>query len=512
MVFILLIGQARGGCAPRRVGRDEIGGTNMGKELEQMLQRREAILAGDTARIKAQHDAGKLTARERIDKLLGAEFTELDQLAAGGESGVVTGYGVLGETPVYVWAQDYTVKGGAISACGANKVIKLLDLAKKAGKPVVALLDSAGARLDEGVCGLAAFARILGKVAELSGVVPQIALVLGPVMGGSAMVAAQSDFIIQAECGYMLSNGPQIIASAHGKPVDPKALGGIDASARAGLSHITCKTEDEAFELAAKVVNLLPLNSACDDDLVETGDDYAREIPALNDMDVCDMRAAIKAIADNGDVIEVLGSYAERAVTALGRLGDRAVGFVAASGRVCPGMCQKIARFVRTCDSFNLPVVTLCDVEGFSYEAESAAMIKAQTQLMFATAEATVPKVAVITGKAMGAAYMALASKEVCDIAFAWPQASAAPLDAPATVQMMHGDELVGAANPAAKRAELESAYLHDVVDGINAAKCGQVDAVIVPSDTRKDIIGALETLEGKREERAPRKHGNMPL
>ena len=190
----------------------------MGKELEQMLKRKEEILAGDAARVKAQHDAGKLTARERIDKLLGAEFTELDQLTAGGESGVVTGYGVLGETPVYVWAQDYTVKGGAISASGAQKVLKLLDLAKKAGKPVVSLLDSAGMRLDEGVCGLAAFARILGKVAELSGVVPQVALVLGPVMGGSAMVAAQSDVVIQAKCGSLLANGPQIIGSAKGKP------------------------------------------------------------------------------------------------------------------------------------------------------------------------------------------------------------------------------------------------------------------------------------------------------
>lgn len=484
----------------------------MGKELEQMLKRREEILAGDSARVKAQHDAGKLTARERIDKLLGAEFTELDQLTAGGESGVVTGYGVLGETPVYVWAQDYTVKGGAISAAGAQKVVKLLDLAKKAGKPVVALLDSAGMRVDEGVCGLAAFARILGKVAELSGVVPQIALALGPVMGGSAMVAAQSDIVIQAKCGYVLPNGPQIAASASGKDVDPAALGGIEASAKAGLSHLTCSTEDEAFELAAKVVNLLPLNSACDDDLVETGDDYAREVPELDAMVKCDMRAAIKAIADNGEVIELLPAYSTRAVTALGRLGDRAVGFVAATGRVCPGMCKKIARFVRTCDCFNIPVVTLADVEGFSLDADNGEMIKSEAKLMYATAEATVPKIAVITGKAMGAAYMALASREVCDMVFAWPQASVAPLDAPAAVQMLHHEELVGAADPAAKRAELESAYLHDVVDGVNAAKCGQVDAVIVPSATRRDLIGALETLEGKREERAPRKHGNMPV
>ncbi len=484
----------------------------MGKELEQMLKRKEEILAGDAARVKAQHAAGKLTARERIDKLLGAEFTELDQLTNNGESGVVTGYGLLGETPVYVWAQDYTVKGGAISASGAEKVIKLLNLAKKAGKPVVSLLDSAGMRLDEGVCGLAAFARILGKVAELSGVVPQVALVLGPVMGGSAMVAAQSDVVIQAKCGSLLANGPQIIASAKGKPADASLLGGIEASAKSGISQLTTETEEEAFELASKVINLLPLNSACDDDMVETGDDYAREIPALNAMNECDMRAAIKEIADNGDVIEFTPDYASKAVTAMGRLGDRAVGFVGVSGKVCPGMSAKIARFVRTCDCFNLPVITLCDAEGFAIDADNADMIKAQAQLMYATAEATVPKVAVITGKAMGAAYMALASKEVCDIAFAWPQASVAPLDAPAAVQMLHADELVGVADPAAKRAELESAYLHDTVDGFNAAKCGQVDAVIVPADTRKDLIGALETLEGKREERAPRKHGNMPL
>lgn len=484
----------------------------MGKELEQMLKRREEILAGNAARIKTQHDAGKLTARERIDKLLGAEFTELDQLTAGGESGVVTGYGVLGETPVYVWAQDYTVKGGAISAAGARKVIKLLELAKKAGKPVVSLLDSAGARIDEGVCGLGAFAQILGKVSELSGVVPQVALVLGPVMGGAVMLAVQSDIVIQAKCGSIMTYGPQVLASVHAKPVDANAIGGPEASAKAGISHLTCETEEEAFELASKVINLLPLNSACDDDLVETGDDYAREIPALDEMGALDARAAIKAIADNGEMLELLPEYSGGVVTALGRMGDRAVGFIGVKGRICPGMCVKAARFVRMCDCFSLPVVTLVDTEGFSIEADNGRMVLAQSKLMYSMAEATVPKIAVIAGKAIGAAYMALASKEVCDIAFAWPQASVAPLDAPAAVQILHHEELVGIADPAARRAELENEYLHNVVDGINAASCGQVDAVIVPSDTRKDIIGALETLEGKREERAPRKHGNMPL
>lgn len=483
----------------------------MGKELEQMLKRREEILAGDAARIKAQHDAGKLTARERIDKLLGAEFTELDQLVEGGESGVVTGYGVLGETPVYVWAQDYAVKGGAVSVAGAKKVIKLLDLAKKAGKPVVSLLDSAGMRLDEGVSALGAFASVLAKVSELSGVVPQIALCLGPVAGGAVMLAAQCDIVIQAKCGAVMTYGPQVLAAVHGKPVDAAAIGGIEASAKAGVSHLTCETEDEAFELASKVINLLPLNSACDNDLVETGDDYARELPELNDA-AFDPRAVIKAMADNGEAIELLSDYSKRAVTALGRIGDRAVGLVAATGRVCPGMCQKIARFVRTCDCFGLPVVTLIDTEGFSIDAENGRMILAQSKLMYAMAEATVPKIAIIAGKAIGAAYMALGSKAVNDIVFAWPQASVAPLDAPAAVQILHHEELVGIANPAARRAELESEYLHDVVDGINAARSGQVDAVIVPSDTRKDVIGALETLEGKRDVRAPRKHGNMPL
>lgn len=484
----------------------------MGRELEQLLQRRDQILAGDSERVKAQHDAGKLTARERIEKLVGADFTELDQLVAGGESGVVTGYGVIGETPVYVWAQDYTVKGGAISAAGAQKVVKLLDLAKKAGKPVIAMLDSAGARIDEGVCALGGFAQILGKVSELSGVVPQIALVMGPAVGGAVMAAVESDIIIQTQNGQIMTHGPQVMASARGAAVDADAIGGPKAMAEAGITHIAVETEDEAFEIAGKLINMLPLNAATEDDLLDSGDDYARVVPELELMDACDMRAAISAIADNNDVIELMPEYGKHAVTALGGLGDRTVGFVAAQGRVCPRMAKKIARFVRMCDCFNLPVITLTDVEGFSFKADNAEMIEAQGKLMYSYAEATVPKLALITGKGIGAAYMALASRAVTDITFAWPQASVAALDAPAAVQIMCHEELVGIDNPAAKRAELEEKYLHEVADGINAAKSGQVDAVIVPSDTRKALIGALETLEGKREDRAPRKHGNMPV
>ena len=484
----------------------------MGKELEQMLQRRDAILAGDSAKIQAQHDSGKLTARERIAKFVGDDFTEIDQLVENGASGVVTGYGVAEGTPVYIWAQDATAKGGAISAAGAQKVIKLLDMAKKAGRPVVALLDSMGVRIDEGVCALGGFAGIISKIAELSGVVPQIALVLGPAVGGAATTALLSDIVIQSKNGFILSAGPQVLASARGAAVDPAAFGGPDAAAKAGLNHLTADTEEDAFKAAARVIGMLPLNSATDDDMIESADTYGRLIPELDRMDVCDMRAAINLIADDGDVVELQSEWAKNAVTALAPLGERTVGFVGAQGRICPCMAEKIARFVRMCDCFNLPVITLCDVEGFSFEADNARMVRAQSTLAYAYAEATVPKLAVITGKGIGAAYMAIASKAVTDVAFAWPQASVAALDAPAAVQIMHHEDLVGAADPAAKRAELEGEYLHDVADGINAARFGQIDAAIVPSETRKALTGALETLEGKREVRAPRKHGNMPV
>jgi len=489
------------------------------RNLPLVRDRRKAALQGDAEQIKRQHDAGKLTARERVARLFDeASFVELDTLIA--DAGVITGYGLVEGRPAYAYAQDYTVKAGALGAAQARKILKVLSLAEKTGAPVVALCDSHGARLDEGMNAVNAYASIMARSADLSGVIPQIAVVLGPCGGGAAMCASMADIVIIGKAGQLFVNGPQLVSAATGKNITMEDMAGAAASVKSGAAHIAAESDEDAIDKARKLIALLPGNNLEDAPYAfEREDDINRELSDLNAIDaVGDVHDVIVRAADNAEVIELGDAYAPEVVTALARLGGSAVGFVATQGAQNEGRltvegCRKAARFVRFLDSFSIPVITLVDTMGAAANtAAQGELARAAAALMGAYADATCPRVAVVTGSAIGTAATALASRAASDVIYAWPGAVISPVTAPVAVQLLNEKELHDAADPAALRAELEQAYQDSVADGVNAALQGNVDDVIEPAATRQMIAAALEMLAGKRESKPARKHGNLPL
>ncbi len=489
------------------------------RNLPLVRERRQAALQGDAALIAAFHDAGKLTARERVKLLLDeASFVELDTLAA--DAGVITGYGLIDGRAAFVYAQDYTVKSGAVGEAQARKILKVLSLAEKTGAPVIALCDSQGARMDEGMAAVNAYASIMARSAELSGVIPQISVVLGPCGGGAAMCAAMSDFVIMSKNGQLFVNGPQVVSAKTGKTVDMAALAGSEASLKTGAAQLIAGTDEETIALTRSLISMLPGNNLEDVPFnFDAEDDVNRELADLNAIDaVADMHDVIARVADNGSYIELSGEYAPEIVTALARVGASTVGFVATQpekdeGRLTVNGCKKAARFISFCDSFSIPVVYLVDTMGASVaEANQGELMRSVAGLMYAAAETTSARVAIVTGKAIGSAATALASRAAADVIYAWPGAVISPVSAAIAVQLNSADELHAAADPAAKRAELEEKYQSDVADGVNAAIQGSIDDVIEPAATRQMIAAALEMLAGKRETKPAKKHGNLPL
>ncbi|MBO4884573.1 MAG: methylmalonyl-CoA carboxyltransferase [Clostridia bacterium] len=489
------------------------------RNLPIVRDRRQAALTGDAEQIKRQHDAGKLTARERVARLFDeASFVELDTLIA--DAGVITGYGLVDGHPAYVYAQDYTVKAGALGAAQAKKILKVLSLAEKTGAPVVALCDSHGARLDEGMNAVNAYASIMAKSADLSGVIPQISVVLGPCGGGAAMCAEMADIVIIGKNGQLFVNGPQLVSAATGKNITMEDMAGAAASVKSGAAHIAAGSDEDAIDQARKIVALLPGNNLEDAPYAfEREDDINRELADLNAIDtLADARDAVVRIADNAEVIELGETYAPEVVTALARLGGSAVGFVATQGAQKEGRltvegCRKAARFVRFLDSFSIPVVTLVDTMGAAANtAAQGELARANAALMGAYADATCPRVAIVTGNAIGTAATALASRAASDVIYAWPGAVISPVTAKVAAQLYGEKELHEAANPDEVRAKLEEDYQNNVADGVNAALQGNVDDVIEPALTRQMIAAALEMLAGKRESKPARKHGNLPL
>ncbi len=489
------------------------------RNLPLVRERRQAALAGDAAQIAAIHSAGKLTARERVELLLDtASFVELDTLAA--DAGVITGYGLIDGRPAYVYAQDYTVKAGAVGAAQTRKILKVLSLAEKTGAPVIALCDSQGARLDEGMTGVNAYASIMAKSADLSGVIPQIAVVMGPCGGGAAMCAAMADFVVMSKNGQLFVNGPQLVSAKTGKTVEMADLAGAEASLKNGAAHLITGTDEETIALTRSLVALLPGNNLEDAPYnFDTEDDVNRELSDLNAITaVADMKDIIARIADNNSCIELSAGYADEMVTALTRIGQTTVGVVATQpgkdeGRLTVKGCKKAARFIRFCDSFSIPVVSLVDTMGASVaDADQGELMRAVAQLMYATAETTAARVAIVTGNAIGSAATALVSHAAADVIYAWPGAVISPVTAAVAVQLNCADELHSADNPLSKRAELEAKYQAEIADGVNAAIEGNIDDVIEPAETRQMIAAALEMLSGKRESKPAKKHGNLPL
>ena len=487
------------------------------RNLPIIRERKQAILKGDPELSTQQKNAGKLLARERVAQLLdAASFVELDVLNA--EAGVVTGYGLIDGSPVYVYAQDFTVKGGSVGMAHAKKVLKVMDLAEKTGAPLVAILDTAGARLDEGIDAMNAYALMAGRVSALSGVVPQVALVLGQCGGIASAIAGMSDFVVMSKNGSLFVNGPQVVSVAAKKELTLKDIGGAKASVKSGLAQLTADSDEEAISLARKLVALLPANNL-DEAQTLTEDDLNRELPEFNDIDkLDDVRSLIARVADFGDVIELGADFAASMITSIGRIGGTTVGFIANQagkdeGRLTVYGCKKAARFASFCDCFSIPIVTIVDSMGMKInDKPQGELARAGAQLMFTLAEATTARIALVTGNAVGMAYAALASRAASDAVYAWPGSVISAVTPQIAVQLNCADELKGAADPYAKRAELEEKYMDDVADAVNAAKKGYVDDVIEPAQTRQMLAAALEMLSGKRDSRPAKKHSNLPL
>ncbi len=509
------------------------------------LRRRkaEALQGGGPARIEKQHNAGKYTARERIDLLLDAgSFQELDAFREHEchdfdmadkripGDGVVTGSGTVDGRLVYVFAQDFTVFGGSLGLVYAEKICKVMDLAVQNGAPVIGLNDSGGARIQEGVMSLGGYAEIFYRNTRASGVVPQISAIMGPCAGGAVYSPAITDFVLMVEdTSHMFITGPEVIKTVTGEEVSFDELGGAHTHAgTSGVCHQVFPDEDAVIQGIKDLLSFLPANNLTDPPLIEPSDDPNRmddelvdPIPDEPDKPY-DMTAIIRRVVDDGEFNEIQPEFARNILTGFARLNGRPVGVVANQPAHFAGVLDidassKAARFVRFCDAFNVPLVTFVDVPGFlpGVDQEHGGIIRHGAKLLYAYAEATVPKLSVITRKAYGGAYDVMCSKHIrADLNVAWPTAEIAVMGPEGAVNIIHRAELKGLEGKKleAKRAELVDDYRQKFANPYVAAKKGYIDDVIEPQETRPTLIKALETLVNKRQKGPERKHGNIPL
>ena len=500
--------------------------------------RAESKLGGGQDRIDKQHAKGSLTARERIELLLDkCSFREIGALTTGlndpeGKSGfgdgVVTGYGQVDGRTVYVYAQDFTFQGGSLGKVQADKICRVMDLAVKTGSPIVGMIDSGGARIQEGVYSLGGYAEIFRRNAIYSGVVPQISLIMGPCAGGASYSPAVTDLVIMVrKQSYMFLTGPAVIKTVTGEEVDSETLGGADVHLTvSGNCQLVGDNEQEAIALARQALSYLPSNNVEQAPVAQSSDPLNRRSEMLNNIVPEDpnqpysMKDAIQAIMDQGSFLEIQAGYAPNAIVGLARLAGRAVGVVSQEPAMMAGVmdinsADKISRLVRMCDAFNLPIVTFVDSPGFlpGVHQEHGGVIRHGAKVLFAYAEATVPKVSVVTRKAYGGAYVVMSSKYLgTDITYAWPSAEIAVMGAEGAANILYGRQINAAADPQAERERLTQQYQEDYLNPYAAAKAGYIDEVIEPAETRQKLIEALQALENKVEINPARKHGNMPV
>jgi propionyl-CoA carboxylase beta chain len=503
--------------------------------------RDEALHAGSDKAVERQRAQGKLLARERAERLCDpGSFVELDRYVRHRESNfgmmerrpwgdaVVTGYGLIFGRKVFVFSQDFTVFGGSLSEVFAEKICKVMDMAVKYGCPVIGINDSGGARIQEGVVSLAGYAEIFWRNVQASGVVPQISLVMGPCAGGAVYSPAITDFVLMVEgSSYMFITGPDVVKTVTGEEVTFEELGGAATHAsRSGVAHFISPDDDACLEDARYLLSFLPQNNLDSPPYAEPSDPPDREEPELdtiipdNPNKPYDIKAVIEHVVDDGHFLEVHERFAENIVCGFARLGGHSVGVVGNQPRSLAGVLDidssvKAGRFVRTCDAFNVPLVTFVDVPGFlpGTAQEWGGIIRHGAKLLYAYAEATVPKLAVITRKAYGGAYDVMSSKHIrADFNFAWPTAEVAVMGPEGAVNIVFRRELEEADDPDGRRAELIADYRERFANPYTAAERGYVDEVIEPRTTRPVLIDALETALTKREPRPRRKHGNIPL
>jgi propionyl-CoA carboxylase beta chain len=550
--------------------------TTAGKIADLQRRRDEAVHAGSQRAVERQHAKGKMTARERIERLLDpGSFTELDELARHRATdfgmtanrpygdGVVTGFGTIDGRPVCVFSQDFTVFGGSLGEVYGEKIVKVMDHAMKVGCPIIGINDGGGARIQEGVVALGLFAEIFRRNVLASGVIPQISLIMGPCAGGAVYSPAITDFTLMVEgISHMFITGPDVIKTVTGEEVSFEELGGAQAhNAKSGVAQFQAKDEDECFDFARDLLSYLPSNNLDDPPVYDGGPDELggaagsglagrgaagsglagrgaagsgpADVLAVTDADAeldtaipdsanqpYDMHNIIEHVLDGGEFLEVHAGFAHNIIVGFGRADGHAVGVVAnqpmhLAGCLDIDASEKAARFVRTCDAFNIPVLTFVDVPGFlpGTGQEWGGIIRRGAKLIYAYAEATVPKVTVITRKAYGGAYDVMGSKHLGgDVNLAWPTAHIAVMGAQGAVNILYRRELAGAEDPDALRAQLVTEYEDTLANPYIAAERGYVDAVIRPAETRSQVIRALRALRTKRQTLPPKKHGNIPL
>ena len=508
-------------------------------ELREM--REKARLGGGLDRIATQHAKGKLLARERLDLLLDpGTFNELepfitaqsDEMGMATEKfpgeGVITGYGQIEGRTVYVYAQDFTVYGGTLSEMQAHKICRVMDLALRNGVPVIGLIDSGGARIQEGVRSLGGYAEIFRRNAQYSGVIPQISVMLGPCAGGAAYSPALTDVIIMVrKHSFMFLTGPEVIKAVTGEIIDSENLGGTDIHMDiTGTAHLAVDTEGQALELTRQVISYLPSNNVENPPFLEPTDDPLRMDMQLNTIVPLDptepysMHEVIERVVDMGTFLEIQPTFARNAITGFARIGGHSIGLIAQEPSVMAGVIDidasdKMARFVRLCDCFNIPLVTFVDSPGFlpGVGQEHAGIIRHGAKVLYAYSEATVPKVTVITRKAYGGAYVVMSSKYLgTDVTYAWPSAEIAVMGAEGAVNILFRKQINSALDPSIERQRLVEEYRQQFNNPYFAARAGYVDDIIEPCETRPKIIASLGALRDKFSSGPPRKHGNIPV
>ena len=515
----------------------------MSREVVDRLQQRLAAnrRGGGEDRIDRQHQQGKLTARERIEQFLDeGSFEEMDALVEHGctdfgmaerktpGDGVVAGHGRVRGRPVFVFAQDFTVFGGSLSEANAAKICKIMDLAMKVGAPVIGLNDSGGARIQEGVASLAGYADIFLRNTLASGVIPQISAIMGPCAGGAVYSPAITDFVFMVEdIAHMFITGPDVIRAVTHEDVDFASLGGSDVhGTRSGVAHFIATDEETALAQVRWLLSYLPSNNLTPPPYIAPSDERLRLTPELADLVPADaqhpydVHSVIETLADDGEFLEIHAGYASNLVVGFARLDGHAVGIVANQPQVLAGVldinaADKGARFIRFCDAFHIPLVTLVDTPGFlpGVDQEYGGIIRHGAKMIYAYAEATVPKVTLILRKAYGGAYIVMSSRHLGgDVNLAWSNAEIAVMGPESAVNIIYRKEMATADDPTTRHAELTRRYREELATPFVAAARGYLDDIIEPAESRTRLIAALETLRDKRQATPKRKHGNIPL
>ena len=511
-------------------------------KIRELMEKEAKLLemGGETA-VQKQHERGKLTARERIDLLFDpGTFRETDVFVEHRGTrfgidkmdipadGVITGFGKVNGRPVCAFSQDFTARAGTLGEMHAKKICKIQDMALKAGIPVVGFNDSGGARIQEGVDSLSGYGQIFYRNAIGSGVVPQISAIMGPCAGGAVYSPAMTDFVFMVKnTSYMFITGPDVIREVLGEEISFEDLGGaMTHASKSGVAHFVSENDAETIEHMKVLLSYLPSNNMEDPPYADIGDDPGRSDPSLNSivpdnrMASYDMKEVIRSVVDNGDFYEIHEHYAGNILVGFARLNGRTVGIIANQPKVLAGCLDvdcsdKATRFIRFCDCFNVPLLTLVDVPGYlpGSQQEWKGIIRHGAKLLWCYSEATVPKVTLVVRKDYGGSFLAMCSKDLgCDMMFAWPTAEIAVMGAEGAANIIFRKEITGAEDPAAKRQEMIDLYREELCNPYIAASRGYVDAVIVPSETRPRLIEAFDVLCTKRQALPPKKHGNIPV